>query len=92
VSNTDNVNILYEYLMYMLTDCRLILKKDTKDKPDFSSERADPSGTALARTSSNSKLQNRPLVREGVTNNKPQLSKIKSQGERKIGHGSQMGA
>jgi hypothetical protein len=41
---------------------RLIL---TKDRPDLSSERADPSGTALARTSSNSKLQTRPLDREG---------------------------
>jgi hypothetical protein len=50
--------------MYILTDYRLIL---TKDRPDLSSERADPSGTALARTSSNSKLQNRLLVREGAT-------------------------
>jgi hypothetical protein len=31
--------------MYILTDHRLIL---TKDKPDLSSERADPSDTALA--------------------------------------------
>jgi hypothetical protein len=50
--------------MYILTDCGLIL---TKDRPDLSSERVDPSGTALARTSSNSKLQTRPLVREGGT-------------------------
>jgi hypothetical protein len=50
--------------MYILTDYRLIL---TKDKPDLSSERADPSGAALARTSSNSKLQTHPLVREGAT-------------------------
>jgi hypothetical protein len=49
--------------MYILTDYRLILTTETKDRPDFSSERADPSGTALARTSSNSKLQTRPLVR-----------------------------
>jgi hypothetical protein len=42
--------------MYILTDYRLILTKDTKDRPDLSSERADPSGTALARASSNSKL------------------------------------
>jgi hypothetical protein len=41
------------YLMYIMTDYRLIL---TKDRPDLSSERADPSVTALARTSSNSKL------------------------------------
>jgi hypothetical protein len=53
--------------MYILTDYRLILTKDTKDRPDLSSERADPSETALARTSSNSKLQTRPLVRDGAT-------------------------
>jgi hypothetical protein len=47
--------------MYIITDYRLIL---TKDRPDLSPERADPSVTALARTSSNSKLQTRPLVRE----------------------------
>jgi hypothetical protein len=67
VSNTDNVNILCKYLMYILTDYRLILTKDTKDRPDLSSERADPSGTALARTSTNSNLQTRPLVREDAT-------------------------
>jgi hypothetical protein len=53
--------------MYILTDCRLILTKDTKDRPDLSSERADTSGTALARISSNSKLQTRPLVRGDAT-------------------------
>jgi hypothetical protein len=53
--------------MYILTDYRLILTEDTKDRPDLSSERADPSGTAVVRTSSNSKLQTRPLVREGAT-------------------------
>jgi hypothetical protein len=56
--------------MYILTDYRLKTDrqtKDTKDKPDLSSERADPSGTALARTSSKSKLQTRLLVREGTT-------------------------
>jgi hypothetical protein len=50
--------------MYILTDYRLILTKDT---PDLSSEGADPSGTALARSSSYSKLQTRLLVREGAT-------------------------
>jgi hypothetical protein len=45
---------------------KMIMTKDTKDKPDLSSERADLSGTAMARTSSNSKLQTRPLVREGA--------------------------
>jgi hypothetical protein len=52
---------------YILIDYRLILTKDTKDKLDLSSEIADPSVTALARTSSNSKLQTRPLVGEGAT-------------------------
>jgi hypothetical protein len=50
--------------MYIITGYRLIL---TKDRPDLSSERTDPSVTVLARTSSNSKLQTRPLVREGAT-------------------------
>jgi hypothetical protein len=50
--------------MYILTNYRLIL---TKDWPDFSSESEDPSGTAVARINSNSKLQIRPLVREGAT-------------------------
>jgi hypothetical protein len=49
--------------MYILTDYRLIL---TKDRPDLSSEKVNPSGTALAMTSSNSKLQTCPLVREGA--------------------------
>jgi hypothetical protein len=64
MSDRDNVNILCKYLMYILIDYGLIL---TKDRPDLSSERADPSGTALAKTSNNSKLQTRPLVREGAT-------------------------
>jgi hypothetical protein len=63
-TDTDYVNILCKYLMYILTDYRLIM---IKDRPDLSSERADTIGTALARTSSNSKLQTRPLVREGAT-------------------------
>jgi hypothetical protein len=45
-----------------MTDYRLIL---TKDRPNLLSERADPSMTALARTSSNSKLQTRPLRQRG---------------------------
>jgi hypothetical protein len=53
--------------MYILTDYRLILTKDTKDRPDLFSEKVDSSGTALARTMSNSILQTRPLVREGAT-------------------------
>jgi hypothetical protein len=58
--------------MYILTDYRLIL---TKDRPYFSSDKADPSGTALARTSNNNKLQARPLVRESDKITNPQLSK-----------------
>jgi hypothetical protein len=50
--------------MYIISDYRLIL---TKDRPDLSSERVDPSVTELAWTSSNSKLQTRPLFREGAT-------------------------
>jgi hypothetical protein len=49
---------------YVHTDYRLIL---TKDRPDLSSERADLSGTALVRINNNSKLQTRPLIREGAT-------------------------
>jgi hypothetical protein len=64
VSNTDNANILFKYIMYILNYYRLIL---TKDRPGLSSERADPSGTAQARMSSNSKLYTCPLVREGAT-------------------------
>jgi hypothetical protein len=67
MSNTDNVNILCKYLMYILTDYRLIMTTYSQDRPDLSSERADHSGTALARTSSNSKLQTRPLVKEDAT-------------------------
>jgi hypothetical protein len=51
--------------MYIPSDYKLIL---TKDRPDLSSERADPSGTALVSSSSHSKLQISPLVREGATN------------------------
>jgi hypothetical protein len=50
--------------MYILTDYRLIL---TKDRPDLWSEKADLSGTALARSSGYSKLQIHPLVSEGST-------------------------
>jgi hypothetical protein len=48
------------YLRYWL-----IIDILTKNRPDLSSERADPSGTVLARTSKYNKLQNRSLVREG---------------------------
>jgi hypothetical protein len=50
--------------MQILTDYRLIVAKDIKDRPDLLSEGADPSGTALAKTSSNSKLQTHPRHRE----------------------------
>jgi hypothetical protein len=38
-----------------------------ESRPDLSLESADPSVTALARISSNCKLQARTLVREGAT-------------------------
>jgi hypothetical protein len=80
--------------MHILADYtrRLILTKDTKDRPDLSSERANSSGTALARTAAT--VYYRPVLSsEGaLQNNKLQLSKRKSQRERKIGRGSQMGA
>jgi hypothetical protein len=66
VSNTDNVNILCKYLVYIMTDYKLIL---TKDRTDLSSERADPSVTA-ARTSSNSKLQTELASEMTLQNNK----------------------
>jgi hypothetical protein len=53
--------------MYILNGYRLILIKDTKDRPVLSSERADLNETALARTRSNIKLQTSPLIREGAT-------------------------
>jgi hypothetical protein len=53
--------------MYILADYRLILTKKTKDRLDLSSERADPSVTVLASSSSYSKLPTRPLVREDAT-------------------------
>jgi hypothetical protein len=75
--------------MYILTDYRLILTKDTKDRPDLSSERGDPSGTALARPSSNSKLQTRPFVREDAPH---QDTRNLSDKKQKSGHELQMGA
>jgi hypothetical protein len=78
--------------MYILTDYRLILTRDTKDRPDLSSERADSSGTALVRPAAT--VNYRPVLssERALQNNKPQLSKRKSQEERKIGRWSQMGA
>jgi hypothetical protein len=49
--------------MYIATDYRLILTKDTKDKPDLSSESADTSVTALARTSRDSLVRERKIGR-----------------------------
>jgi hypothetical protein len=53
--------------MYILTDYKLLLTKDTKDRSDISSERTDPGGTALVKSSSNSKLQTRFFVSKGTT-------------------------
>jgi dipeptidyl aminopeptidase/acylaminoacyl peptidase len=65
--------------MYIRTDYRLIL---TKDRPDLSSERADPSGTVLARTSSNSKLHtpsSRQRVRYKITNRNSLKENVKEE-------------
>jgi hypothetical protein len=64
--------VLYKYRKYF---------EDTKDRPDLSSERADPSGAALARPAAT--VNYRPVLSSEKTlqNNKPQLSKRKSQGE-----------
>jgi hypothetical protein len=59
------MNILCEGLMYILTDYGLILTKGWQ-KTDWPLVRKGrPSVTALTRT--NSKLQTRPLIREGAT-------------------------
>jgi hypothetical protein len=55
-------HIYCKYLMYVMTHYRLILTKDCQ-KTDLTSRQV----TALARTSSYSKLLTRPLVREGAT-------------------------
>jgi hypothetical protein len=75
---------------YFAAISQIKLQEQLEDRPDFSSGRADRSGTALARTNSNSNY--RPVLssERALQNNKPQLSKRKSQGERKIGRGSQM--
>jgi hypothetical protein len=51
------------------------MTKDTKDRPDLSSERADLSGTALVRPAAT--VNYRPVLSSERTlqNNKPQLSK-----------------
>jgi hypothetical protein len=69
--------------MYILTDYRLIRTKDTKDRPDLSSERTDPSGTVLARPAATVNYRLVLSSERALQNNKPQLSKRKSQGERK---------
>jgi hypothetical protein len=60
--------------MYILTDYRLIR---TKDRPDLSSERADPSGTALARPAAT--VNYRPVLsseRALQNNNRKCLKKV----------------
>jgi hypothetical protein len=78
--------------MCILTDYRLILTKNTKDKPDLSSERADPNGTALARPAAT--VNYRPVFssERALQNHTLQLSNRKSQVDKKIGRGSKMGA
>jgi hypothetical protein len=77
--------------MYILTDYRLIQGKDIKDKPILSSERATLAG--LRWRGSAATVNYRPVLssERALQNIKPQLFKRKSQGERKIGHGSPLG-
>jgi hypothetical protein len=76
---------LCKYLIYIMTDTD---KRLIKDRPDHSS---DSSVTALARPAAT--VNYRPVLssERALRNNKQQLSKRKSQRERKIGRGSQMG-
>jgi hypothetical protein len=71
--------------MYILTDM-------TKDRPELSSEGAEPSVTALAKPAAT--VNYRPVLssERELQRNKPKLPKRKFQGEGKIGRGSQMGA
>jgi hypothetical protein len=69
--------------MYILTDYRLILTKDTKDKPDPSSEKADPSGMHWRGPAATVNYRPVLLSERALQNNKPQLSTRKSQRERK---------
>jgi hypothetical protein len=90
VSNTDNVNIqYYVHTDWVWTDTN---KRLTKERPDLSSERADSTGTALARPAAT--VNYRPVLssERALQNNKPALVWRKCQGERKIGSGSRMGA
>jgi hypothetical protein len=78
--------------MYIITDYRLILTKDTKTDP---TSRQRGQTLARLRWRGPAATVNYRLVlssERALQNNKPQLSKRKSQGERKIGRGSQMGA
>jgi hypothetical protein len=68
VSNADKINILCKYLLYILTDNRLIL---TNDRSDLLSEKADPSGTALARTAATVNCRPALSLERALLNNKP---------------------
>jgi hypothetical protein len=57
--------------MYILTDYRLIL---TKDRPDLSSERVDPSGTALAKPAATVNYRLVLSSERALQNNKPAIA------------------
>jgi hypothetical protein len=78
--------------MYILADYRLILTKDTKDRPDF--RQRGQTLSELHWRGPAATANYRPVLSDERTlqNTKPRLSKRKTQGERKIGRGSQMGA
>jgi hypothetical protein len=92
VSNTHNVNILCKYIMYILTDYRLIWQ--TPQKTDPTSRQRGQTLVGLRWRGPAATVNYRPVFssERALQNNKPQLSKRKSQGERKIGSGSQRGA
>jgi hypothetical protein len=73
--------------MYILTDYRLILTNDTKTNP--TSRQRERTLAGLRWRGPAATLNYRPVLssERALQNNKPQLSKRKSQGERKIGRG-----
>jgi hypothetical protein len=83
VSNIDNANILCKYLMYILTDYRLILTKDWQ-KTDPNSRQRGQTLAGLRWPGPAATVNYRPILssERALQNNKQQLSKRKSQGER----------
>jgi hypothetical protein len=88
VSNTDNVNILCKYLMYILS----IDWYWQKTGPTSRQKRQTLAGLRWRGPAATGNY--RPVLssERALQNNKQQLSKRKSQGERKIGRRFQLGA